>query len=91
MTDSTDTPDSPDSTGNHRAGAFDIRNIIAGLLGIYGVVLVAMGLFGDPETAKTGGVNANLYAGVAMVVVSVAFATWARVRPVVVPATAEGA
>jgi len=87
------TNDSSSSTtteaGGHRAGAFDIRNIIAGLIGIYGVVLVGMGIFSDPETAKTGGVNANLYAGIVMVVVAAAFATWARLRPVVVPAAHE--
>ena len=31
----------------HTAGALDIRNIIGGLLGVYGVILVLMGLFGD--------------------------------------------
>ncbi len=86
----TDSSSSTTETGSHRAGAFDIRNIIAGLIGIYGVVLVGMGIFGDPETAKTGGVNANLYAGIVMVVVAAAFGTWARLRPVVVPATHEG-
>ena len=39
----------------HTAGIYDIRNIIGSLLTIYGVILTAMGLFGDPETDKTGG------------------------------------
>jgi drug/metabolite transporter (DMT)-like permease len=69
----------------HIAGALDIRNIIGGLLGVYGVILVLMGLFGDKELDKTDDVNANLWAGLALVVVSVAFLAWARLRPIVVP------
>ncbi|WP_395690500.1 hypothetical protein [Nocardioides sp.] len=67
------------------AGAFDIRNVIAGLIGVYGVILTLVGLFGDEEADKTGDVNANLWAGLMMVVFAVAFALWARLRPVVVP------
>lgn len=69
----------------HTAGALDIRNIIGGLLGVYGVILVLMGLFGDQELDKTGDVNANLWAGLAMVVVAAVFLGWARLRPIVVP------
>lgn len=67
------------------AGAFDIRNVIGGLIGLYGVILTLMGLFGDEESDKTGGVNANLWAGLAMLAFGIAFLTWARLRPVVVP------
>lgn len=73
------------SKDTHTAGAFDIRNIIGALLGIYGVILLAMGIFADPEEDKTGGVNANLWAGLALLAVGVGFVVWARVRPVVVP------
>jgi len=69
----------------HTAGALDIRNIIGGLLGVYGVILVLMGLFGDQELDKTGDVNANLWAGLALVVVSAVFLVWAWLRPIVVP------
>jgi hypothetical protein len=69
----------------HTAGAFDIRNIIGALLGIYGVILLAMGLFADTEEDKTGGVNANLWAGLVLLAVGIGFMAWARVRPVVVP------
>jgi len=76
------TPETP-----HRAGAFDIRVFIASLIGFYGVVLVIVGLFAtdDPELSKADGLNINLIAGAAMVVFSVAFLVWARLRPVVVP------
>lgn len=77
--------DSKQTSGRKVAGAFDIRNFIGALLGIYGVLLVLAGLFGDPETDKTGGVNANLWTGLALVVVSATFIGWARLRPTVVP------
>lgn len=74
-----------ESGQKHTAGAFDIRNFIGLLLGIFGVILLLMGLFGDKDYSKTGGVNANLYAGIALVVVGAFFMTWARLRPIVVP------
>lgn len=73
----------------HKAGAFDIRNVIGGLLGLYGVILTLMGLFGDPETEKTDGVNANLWAGLVLLVVGIGFIAWARLRPIVVPEHVE--
>jgi drug/metabolite transporter (DMT)-like permease len=69
----------------HTAGILDIRNIIGALLGIYGVILVLMGLFGDQEGEKTGDVDANLWAGLALAVVAVVFIAWAKLRPVRVP------
>ena len=70
-----------------RAGAFDIRTFIALLIGIYGIVLVLMGLFGtsDEQLAKAGGFNVNLWAGLGMVVTAVILQAWAMLRPVVVP------
>lgn len=71
------------------AGAFDIRNFIGMLLGIFGVILLLMGLLGDKEYAKTGNINANLWAGLVLIVVSAFFIGWARIRPIVVPAHVE--
>jgi glucose uptake protein GlcU len=75
----------------HRAGAFDVRNVIAGLIGFYGVVLVLMGLFGTSadDRAKTGDFNANLWVGLAMLVFAAAFGLWSRLRPVVVDPGAD--
>ena len=72
----------------HAAGAFDVRNVIAALIGFYGVVLVLMGIFGNSpaERDKTGDVNANLWAGLAMLVFAAAFLLWVRLRPIVVEA-----
>jgi uncharacterized membrane protein len=80
-------------TSRHTAGALDIRNIIGGLLGVYGVILVVLGLFFDTSTddQKTGDVNANLWAGLALVVVGVVFLAWAKLRPIVVPEHVESA
>jgi len=71
----------------HRAGAFDIRNFIGLLLGIYGVVLFLLGIFNDTaaERARASGLNVNLYAGIGMVVVAAGFIVWARLKPVIVP------
>jgi len=79
---------SPESDGGrkHTAGAYDVRTFIAGLIGLYGVVLVIMGLVGNSadDNTKTGHVNANLWAGIVMVVVAIGFAVWTWLRPVVV-------
>ena len=77
--------DTKSSNRGHRAGIFDIRNIIGALLGIDGLIILFVGIFGDAEEDKTGGVNANLWAGLGMLVVGLGFLTWARLRPVVVP------
>lgn len=70
-----------------RAGLFDIRVVIGALLGIYGVVLVLLGLFNasDAELAKSDNLNINLWGGLGMLVVALAFGAWARLRPIVVP------
>ncbi|NEK57480.1 hypothetical protein GCU56_06295 [Geodermatophilus sabuli] len=75
-----------DSGGEHAAGAFDVRNVIAALIGFYGVVLVVVGLVDDDEEAlqKTDGFNANLWVGLAMIAFALAFVLWSRLRPIVV-------
>lgn len=78
-------PDSTTTPKRHAAGVLDIRNIIGGLLFVYGVILTLMGIFGDPEFEKTGDVNANLWAGIALLVAGGGFMLWARLRPLQVP------
>jgi len=77
----------PRSERPRRAGAFDIRNFIAALLGIYGVVLLVTGLVGttDADLAKAQGINVNVWTGIALIIAAGLFAGWARLRPVIVP------
>jgi uncharacterized membrane protein YidH (DUF202 family) len=88
-----DAAERPDGEEVHRAGAFDIRTFIGSLIGIYGVVLVVVGLVGtsDKQLAKSDQLNINLWAGIGMVVVAVFFLVWARLRPVVIPPHPEEA
>ncbi|MEV6622640.1 hypothetical protein AB0M83_24110 [Amycolatopsis sp. NPDC051106] len=74
-----------------KAGAFDIRLIIALLIGVYGVILTIMGLgfTSEEDIAKAAGVNINLWAGIGMLVVAALFIIWAKVRPLIVPAEPE--
>ncbi|WP_439661314.1 hypothetical protein ACSHWB_07330 [Lentzea sp. HUAS TT2] len=62
---------------------FDLRLIIAFLFGLYGVVLVVIGLAftTDEDLKKAEGVNINLWAGIAMAVLAAVFAAWATLRP----------
>jgi drug/metabolite transporter (DMT)-like permease len=65
---------------------FDLRWIIALLFGIYGVVLLVLGIGfeTDADRVKTGGFNVNLWMGVGMLALTAFFGLWARLRPVVV-------
>jgi amino acid transporter len=73
-----------------KAGAFDIRVVIALLIAIYGVALTVLGIIADPkEVAKAAGININLWGGIAMLVFAAAFVLWARLRPIVVPVEKE--
>ena len=76
--------DNTDRRRRHTAGAFDIRNVIGALLGIYGVVLLVLGVVSDDSGEQTGDLHANVWAGIVLVVVAVVFIGWARVRPTVV-------
>ncbi|GAA2814161.1 hypothetical protein [Kribbella solani] len=75
---------------NKKAGAFDIRIVIAALVGIYGVVLTVLGIVEkQPEIDKAAGININLWGGLAMLVFAALFILWARLRPIVVPTEDE--
>jgi hypothetical protein len=75
------------TTRSRRAGAFDIRLIIALLIGVYGIVVTIMGLAftSDQEIAKAAGVNINLWAGIGMLIFTALFVLWAVLRPIRVP------
>ena len=45
----------------------DVRKIIGGLLGIYGLILLLAGIFGsDADKDQAAGVNVNLWVGLAL-------------------------
>src|ERR1700747_1906274 len=72
---------------------FDVRNIVGGLLGIFGVLLTIAGFVPevapahDNRAAATDRVNlyvgtdANWWVGLILIGVAVAFFTWAILRP----------
>ena len=61
---------------------FDLRVVIGGLLGLYGVILTVMGIFAsDQAKAKAAGININLWAGLVILAGGAIFLTWARLRP----------
>ncbi len=71
-----------------RAQAFDIRLVIAFLIGAYGIVLTVMGIgfTTDEDIAKAADININLWTGIGMLIFAGLFTLWARLRPVTVPA-----
>jgi hypothetical protein len=72
--------------GKKKAGAFDIRVVIAALIALYGVLLTILGIIADPkEVDKAAGININLWGGIAMLVFAAVFVLWAWLRPIVVP------
>ncbi|MGN6252163.1 MAG: hypothetical protein ACTHNS_10160 [Marmoricola sp.] len=77
---------STSATGQrHTAGLFDIRNIVGSLLGIYGIVLVLVGIIGGSSTKHvSGGGGTNIVVGVVLIAVAVFFLVWTRLRPTVV-------
>ncbi|GLY13506.1 hypothetical protein LWF15_00410 [Kineosporia rhizophila] len=76
-----------EATKTTTAGAFDIRNIIGGLIGFYGVILLVMGLWftDDADIARTDGANWNLRVGIGLLVFAVIMLAWVFLRPLRVP------
>ncbi len=68
-----------------KVSLFDVRTIIGLLMTIYGVILILVS-FGtsDADKAKSDGVNANLWVGLALLVFGLLMLTWAISRPLVV-------
>jgi drug/metabolite transporter (DMT)-like permease len=77
------TPEAPSAASQ----LFDLRTIIAVLFGVYGIVLTVQAVFFQDEAQleKSGGIDINLWSGLAMIVVAALFLVWARLRPLVPP------
>lgn len=90
MPDQEDPPPNVSTRGQaprKRAGALDIRSIIGMLIGLYGVILLVMGLFftSDADLEKANGVNLNLWSGIGLIIAASVFLLWAKLRPIKVP------
>ncbi|MBD3689132.1 hypothetical protein H8R18_06235 [Nanchangia anserum] len=61
----------------------DIRVVIGSVLGIIGIFLLVCSFFttSAEELAKSGGIHANLWAGLALLVVAIVMWAWAFVAP----------
>ena len=66
------------------ANRFDIRRLIGGVFVVYGLILVALGLFGSAASKhKAAGINVNLWTGLGMLVFAGLMIFWALYRPTV--------
>ncbi len=65
------------------ANRFDVRRIIGALFLVYGVVLTILGIAGSHAVkTKAAGIDIDLWAGLAMLVVGVLMIAWALLSPV---------
>jgi hypothetical protein len=65
------------------ANRFDIRRLIGALFVLYGLILVALGIFASHAVkTKAAGININLWTGLGMLVFGALMIFWAYVRPV---------
>jgi uncharacterized membrane protein len=68
-----------------KASLFDVRTIIGALMFLYGLILfVASFTTSDADKAKSDGINANLWVGLALLVFGALMLVWAFTRPIVV-------
>ena len=61
----------------------DIRVVIGAVLSIIGLFLLVCSAFlnGPDETAKTGGVNANLWSGLGLLAIAAGMGLWWWIKP----------
>jgi hypothetical protein len=79
---STGASDEEEIAAAKAANRFDIRRLIGGLFILYGVILVALGLFGSHHVKhKAAGINIDLYTGIGMLVFGALMIFWALSKP----------
>ena len=65
------------------ANRFDIRRLIGGVFVLYGLILLALGIFGTHAVkTKAAGININLWTGLGMLIFGGLMIFWALARPV---------
>jgi hypothetical protein len=61
---------------------FDLRTIIGALFTLYGVILTVYGIVdSQAQVDKAAGVRINLWTGLGMLVLGLAFLAWVKFRP----------
>ncbi|HEY9290328.1 MAG TPA: hypothetical protein VIP98_03515 [Microlunatus sp.] len=62
---------------------FDLRRILGALFIVYGVIVTVVGIVNrDTDPEMTGGIQINIWVGLAMLVGGVLFLVWDRLSPV---------
>lgn len=62
---------------------FDLRRILGALFAVYGVIVTLVGIINhSTDGDKTGGIQINLWTGIAMLVAGGLFLLWDRLAPV---------
>ncbi|HEY5429106.1 MAG TPA: hypothetical protein VIK04_08305 [Solirubrobacteraceae bacterium] len=80
---STGATDEEEIQAARAANRFDIRRLIGGLFALYGLILLALGLFGSHQIKhKAAGINVDLWTGLGMLVFAAVMLTWAFTKPV---------
>ena len=65
------------------ANRFDIRRLIGGVFILYGLILLALGIFGSHHIkTKAAGINIDLWTGLGMLIFGGLMIFWALARPV---------
>lgn len=86
MANNTEAKVSKTSKRSDMAGAFDIRNVIGSLMGLYGLVLLISYFLLDPGMDVTTGEpkneTYNLVCGLAMIAVAAVFLLWTKLDPI---------
>jgi hypothetical protein len=74
--------DQEEAEAARAANRFDIRRLIGGVFTVYGLILLALGIFGSHVTKnKADGINVDLWTGLGMLVFAGLMIFWALSRP----------
>ncbi|OEV05302.1 hypothetical protein AN216_03555 [Streptomyces oceani] len=75
---------------NTAARLFDVRRIIGGLFVVYGVIVTFAGITAsEADLEKAQDININLWTGLGMLALGIAFLVWLRLSPAVPPPPPE--
>jgi hypothetical protein len=69
---------------------FDLRTIIGGLFTLYGLMLTVYGIVdSQAQVDKAAGVRINLWTGLGMLALGLAFLLWVKLRPLTIEEIVE--